>query len=201
MWRRIFIQIPRLVPPLAGLTRDDHGRRSAGNKNKTKHDPNERIEKTIFLIRGQKVMLDRDLAALYGVTTGALNQAVKRNRERFPEDFLFQMRSNEKKKWISQIVISNREKKGIRRLPFAFTENGVAMLSSVLRSRKAIFVNIEIMRAFTRLREMIRSHQKIWEKIEEMEKRYDGQFKVVFEALRQMLTPSEKPRGRIGFHP
>ncbi|OGX12644.1 MAG: DNA-binding protein [Omnitrophica bacterium RIFOXYB12_FULL_50_7] len=169
--------------------------------------PNEKIEKSIFLIRGQKVMLDRDLAALYSVTTGALNQAVKRNLERFPPDFMFQLTPAEKENWISQTVISNREKMGIRRTPFAFTENGVAMLSSVLRSRKSVLVNIEIMRAFTRLREMIRSHKAIWKKIEEMEKKYDSHFKIVFDTLRQMLTPPTppalppKPKGPIGFQP
>jgi hypothetical protein len=148
-------------------------------------------------------MLDRDLAVLYGVTTSALNQAVRRNLERFPTDFMFQLTPAEKKNWMSQIVISNREKMGIRHRPYAFTENGVAMLSSVLRSKKAVLVNIEIMRAFTRLREMIRSHKKIWEKIEGMEKKYDSQFKVVFDALRKLFAPPDpepKPKGPIGFH-
>jgi hypothetical protein len=168
--------------------------------------PDEKIETVIFFIRGQKVILDRDLAALYGVTTGALNQAVKRNLERFPPDFMFHLTLEEKENWISQTVISNREKMGVRHMPFAFTENGVAMLSSVLRSRKAVLVNIEIMRAFTRLREMIRSHKKIWGKIEAMEKNYGSQFKLVFDALRKLFTPSqpaaiEKPKGPIGFQP
>ncbi|MEI7751389.1 MAG: ORF6N domain-containing protein [Candidatus Omnitrophota bacterium] len=104
--------------------------------------PKEMIERSILLLRGHKVMLDRDLAVLYGVTTGALNQAVRRNLERFPKDFMFQLTPAEKKNWMSQIVISNREKMGIRHRPFAFTENGVAMLSSVLRSKKAVLVNI-----------------------------------------------------------
>ena len=169
--------------------------------------PREKIETAILLIRGQKVMLDRDLAVLYDVATGALNQAVKRNRERFPEDFMFQLTPAEKEIWISQIVISNREKMGLRHRPFDFTENGVAMLSSVLKSRKAAFVNIEIMRAFTRLREMIRSHEIIWKKIEEIERKYDSKFKIVFDTLRQMLTPPTppvlppKPKGPIGFQP
>jgi len=169
--------------------------------------PNEKIEKAILLIRGQKVMLDRDLAALYDVTTGALNQAVKRNLKRFPPDFMFQLTPKEKENWISQIVISNRGKMGIRHMPFAFTENGVAMLSSVLKSTKAVLVNIEIMRAFTRLREMIRSHEAIWKKIEEMENKYDSKFRIVFDTLRQMLTPPtthalpKTPKGPIGFQP
>jgi hypothetical protein len=165
--------------------------------------PKEKIERSILLLRGHKVMLDRDLAVLYGVTTGALNQAVRRNPERFPQDFMFQLTPVEKKNWMSQIVISNREKMGIRHRPFAFTENGVAMLSSVLRSKKAVLVNIEIMRAFTRLREMIRSHKKIWGKIEAMEKKYDSQFKIVFDALRKLFAPPDpepKPKGPIGFH-
>ena len=172
---------------------------------KTSHAliPKEAIEKSILFLRGHKIMLDRDLSALYGVTTKALNQAVKRNRERFPDDFMFQMTPAETKNWRSQFVTSNREKMGIRRCPYAFTENGVAMLSSVLNSRRAILVNIEIMRAFTRLREMIRSHKKIWDKIEAMEKRYDSQLKIVFDALRKLFAPPDpepKPKGPIGFH-
>jgi hypothetical protein len=166
--------------------------------------PKETIEKSILFLRGHKVMLDRDLAVLYGVTTGALNQAVKRNRERFPADFMFQLTLEEKENWISQIVISNRERMGLRHMPFAFTENGVAMLSSVLNSRRAIVVNIEIMRTFTRLREMLQSHKKTWEKIQEMEKKYDSQFKIVFAALRELLatpTSEPKPKGPIGFQP
>ncbi len=167
--------------------------------------PAEIIEKRIFLIRSQKVMLDRDLAPLYGVTTGALNQAVSRNAERFPADFMFRLTHVETENWISQIVISNREKMGIRHTPFAYTENGVAMLSSVLRSKRAVLVNIEIMRAFTRLRELIRSHEAIWRKIEEMERKYDAKFKSIFDALRKMLTPPTppppKPKKPIGFHP
>jgi hypothetical protein len=169
--------------------------------------PKEMIERSILFLRDHKVMLDRDLSVLYGVTTKALNQAVKRNRERFPDDFMFQLTAAETENWRSQIVTSNREKMGIRRSPYAFTENGVAMLSSALNSRRAILVNIEIMRAFTRLREMIQSHKKIWEKIEEMEKKYDSHFKVVFDTLRKMLTPPTppalppKPKGPIGFQP
>lgn len=147
-------------------------------------------------------MLDRDLAELYAVTTKALNQAVKRNRERFPDDFMFQLTSKETQNWRSQFVTSNREKMGIRRRPYAFTENGVSMLSSVLKSRRAIRVNIEIMRTFTRLRELIQSQKKIWEKITEMEQKYDGQFKIVFDALRELLTPPDpKSKDPIGFHP
>ncbi len=145
-------------------------------------------------------MLDRDLAPLYGVTTGALNQAVKRNQERFPRDFMFRLTREEKADWISQIVISNREKMGIRHTPFAFTENGVAMLSSVLKSKKAILVNIEIMRTFTKLREVLQHHGKLWRKIQSMEKKYNSQFKVIFDAIRALITPPESPRRKIGFH-
>ena len=159
------------------------------------------IEQKILLIRGKKVMLDRDLANLYGVPTGALNQAVKRNLERFPEDFMFQLAKEETAKWKSQFVISNFAKMGIRHLPYVFTENGVAMLSSVLHSSQAIQVNIQIMRTFTSLRQMLQSHRKLWNKIEEMEKTYDKQFRVVFQALRELLEkPSNSPNRKIGFH-
>lgn len=171
------------------------------NKTSKSVIPSSVIESKILLIREKKVMLDRDLAKLYGVGTKALNQAVKRNVERFPPDFMFQFTAAEMKNWMSQIVTSNREKMGIRRCPYAFTENGVAMLSGVLNSRRAVLVNIEIMRAFTRLREMIQSHKKIWEKIEAMERNYDSKFKIVFDALRKLLTPFEPPKRRIGFHP
>jgi DNA-binding PadR family transcriptional regulator len=164
--------------------------------------PKEAIENRIYFLRGHKVMLDRDLASLYGVSTKILNQAVKRNRERFPGDFMFQLNRREKENWRSRIVTSNSEKMGIRRAPYAFTENGVAMLSSVLNSPRAIQVNIQIMRAFTKLRQMLQSHKKLWNKIEEMEKKYDKQFQVVFTALRELLEkPAEPRRRKIGFHP
>ncbi|MDD5216837.1 MAG: ORF6N domain-containing protein [Candidatus Omnitrophica bacterium] len=165
--------------------------------------PIEKIEQAIFFIRGKKVMLDRDLAALYGVPTKVLNQAVKRNRTRFPIDFMFQLTKKEMTNWKSQIVTSNTEKMGIRKQPYAFTENGVAMLSSVLHSGRAIAVNIQIMRTFTRLREMIRSHKKLWDKIKAMEKNYDRQFQLVFHALREFMEESSSgtPHRQIGFHP
>jgi len=165
--------------------------------------PIEKIEQAIFFIRGKKVMLDRDLAALYGVPTKVLNQAVKRNRTRFPIDFMFRLTKKEMTNWKSQIVTSNTEKMGIRKQPYAFTENGVAMLSSVLHSGRAIAVNIQIMRTFTRLREMIRSHKKLWDKIKAMEKNYDRQFQLVFRALREFMEgpSSETPHRQIGFHP
>ena len=158
--------------------------------------PQEKIASKIYLIRGKKVMLDRDLALLYRVETRTLNQAVKRNLERFPEDFMFRLTKEETKNWISQFVISNKKKKGLRQMPYAFTEQGVAMLSSVLNSRAAIFVNIEIIRTFVRLKETAPSPYKdLWFKIDEMEKKYDKQFQVVFKALKLLL---EKPKEGFG---
>jgi len=151
----------------------------------------------IHVIRGQKVMLDRDLADLYEVETRVLNQAVSRNITRFPADFMFQLDDTEFKCLMSQFVISNRG--GTRKLPYAFTEQGVAMLSTVLKSERAIQVNIQIMRAFTRLRQMISSHDELREKIEAMEKKYDGQFRIVFEAIKELLDIKSKPKKKIGF--
>jgi hypothetical protein len=164
--------------------------------------PAERIEKSILLIRDQKVLLDADLADLYGVATKVLVQAVKRNIKRFPEDFMFQLSKKELEQWRSQIVTSNpAAKMGLRRRPFAFTEQGVAMLSSVLRSERAIDVNIEIMRAFVRLRQILSSHADLARKLDEIEKKYDRQFKVVFDAIRQLMMPLTEPqkKRRIGF--
>lgn len=164
--------------------------------------PVERIEKSILLIRGEKVMLDFDLADLYGVETRVLVQAVKRNVDRFPRDFLFQLTKEELEDWRSQIVISKPSAQmGLRRRPYAFTEHGVAMLSSVLRSKRAVQVNIEVVRAFVRLRKLLASHEALAGKLAEMEKKYDAQFRVVFDAIRQLMSPPEpKKRPRIGFH-
>ena len=159
--------------------------------------PVERIETKIFLLRGQKVMLDRDLAALYGVATGVLNQAVKRNRARFPPDFMFEL-TREVILRISQSVISSRSLKYSKNVA-AFTEHGIAMLSSVLNSERAIQVNISIMRAFSQLRALLATHADLARKLEELEKKYDGQFRVVFEALRQLMNPPAPPRQQIGF--
>jgi len=162
--------------------------------------PTERIEQAILLIRGQKVMLDVDLAKLYGVTTFNLNKAVKRNLDRFPEDFMFQLNYQEVRNLIFQFGISSWG--GTRKLPRAFTEQGVAMLSSVLKSKRAVQVNIEIMRAFVKLRELLSSHKDLALKLAEMEKKYDSQFKVVFDAIRELMTPIEPPsKPRIGFRP
>ncbi len=162
--------------------------------------PSEVIENKIFLVRGKKVMFDRDLAALYGVTTGNLNKAVNRNIDRFPEDFMFQLTMEEADSLRFQIGISKTTGRGGRRyLPYAFTENGVAMLSSVLNSERAIHVNIQIMRTFTKLREMLATHKDLQKKIAEMEKKYDHQFKMVFDAIRQLLDSPQNKKRKIGF--
>ena len=150
------------------------------------------VERRILLIRGQKVMLDADLAELYGVPTKSLNLAVKRNDERFPEDFMFQLTGDE------AAGLSGRG--GRRYRPYAFTEQGVAMLSSVLRSLRAVQVNIAIMRTFVRLREMLLSHADLARKLAALENKYDAQFKVVFDAIRELMQPSTPPRREIGFH-
>jgi hypothetical protein len=160
--------------------------------------PVERIERHIFLIRGEKVMLSTHLAKLYDVEPRALVQAVKRNIERFPEDFMFQLNADEFANLKSQIVTSSWG--GARRAaPYAFTEQGIAMLSSVLRSQRAVQVNIEIMRAFVRLRRLLMSHADLARKLAELEKKYDAQFRVVFDAIRQLMTPPDPPKRRIGF--
>ncbi len=157
-------------------------------------------ERRILLIRSQKVMLDFDLAELYGVETRALKQAVKRNLERFPEDFVFEITQEEMQTLRSQNVISSSHG-GSRYGNLAFTEQGVAMLSSVLRSDRAVQVNIAIMRAFVRLRQMLSTNAELARKLETMEKKYDGQFKVVFDALRQLMAPPPRgPKKEIGFH-
>ena len=165
--------------------------------------PNEHIEKRIYFIRGLKVMLDSDLAELYGVETRALVQAVKRNRDRFPEDFMIQMTSEELELWRSQIVISNpAARMALRRPPYAFTEQGVAMLSSVLRSDRAVKVNIAIMRAFVRLRELLALHKDLARKIDALEQKdaeHDSRLRIVFEAIRELAKETPKPRRRIGF--
>ncbi len=144
-------------------------------------------------------MLDRDLAIHYGVETRVLNQAVRRNIARFPDDFMFQLTKEELGNWRSQIVMSNSAKMGIRRRPYAFTEQGVAMLSSVLNSERAIQVNIRIMRTFIKMRQMLMNYQELKQKIEEMEEKYDYQFKAVFEAIQQLLEPPKDQPGKIGF--
>ena len=160
-----------------------------------------KIERRIFLVRGQKVMLDADLAALYRVPTKSLNLAVKRNVERFPEDFTFQLTDDEVAGLRFHFETSKRGRGGRRYLPYAFTEQGVAMLSSVLRSSRAVQVNIAIMRTFVRLRELLLSNAELARKLAALENKYDAQFKVVFDAIRELMLPPEPPRRRIGFHP
>lgn len=163
--------------------------------------PMERIESQIFLIRGQKVMLSTHLAELYEVEPRVLVQAIKRNLARFPEDFMFQLSAEEFANLKSQIVISSWG--GSRRAaPYAFTEQGVAMLASVLHSDRAIHVNIEIMRAFVRLRQMLASNTDLSRKLATLEKKYDAQFKIVFDAIRELMTPPDPKKKRpIGFAP
>ena len=169
----------------------------------------EQIESQIFLIRGQKVMLDEDLAALYEVETKALNRAVKRNLDRFPDDFMFQLSADELANLRCQFGTSSLRSQidtarwgGRRYPPYAFTEQGVSMLSSVLHSDRAIHVNIEIMRAFVRLRQMLASNAELSRKLAALEKKYDLQFKAVFDAIRELMTPLEPKKKRaIGFAP
>ena len=158
----------------------------------------ERIEKRILILRGQRVMLSMDLAELYQVAPKVLAQTVKRNIERFPSDFMFQLDFQEVSRSRSQFVTLKRGQ-NVKYLPYAFTEQGVAMLSSILKSKRAVQVNIEIMRAFVRLRELIASHKDLAKKLEELEQKYDGQFKVVFDAIRQLMAPPETKPHRIGF--
>jgi hypothetical protein len=158
------------------------------------------IERRIFLIRGQRVMLDNDLADLYGVPTKQFNRAVRRNVERFPEGFMFQLTEAEWKILRCQTGTSSSGHGGRRFLPLAFTEQGVAMLSSVLNSSRAIQVNIAIIKIFVRLREMLASHTDLARKLADLERKYDSQFKIVFDAIRQLMTPLDPPRRRIGFH-
>ena len=160
--------------------------------------PIEVIKERIFFIRGERVMIDRDLAELYGVETKQLKRQVRRNIDRFPEDFMFELTKEEYDVLRRQFGTLKRGRHA-KYPPLAFTEQGVAMLSSVLNSNRAIQVNIAIMRTFTRLRKMIATHAELKKKIEEMEEKYDKQFRVVFEALRQLLEADEKPKRKIGF--
>ncbi len=160
--------------------------------------PAERIEGMILQMRGHKVMIDLDLAALYGVETKALKRAVKRNITRFPADFMFVLDNKELTNLRCQIGTSSSWG-GLRYPPMAFTEQGVAMLSSVLNSERAIAVNIAIMRTFARLRHILASHTELARKLDDLEKKYDKQFRVVFDALRELMTSPEPPRKQIGF--
>lgn len=156
------------------------------------------VERVILLHRGYRVLLDADLAVLYGVPAKRLNEQVARNRDRFPDDFMFQLSETEHANLKSQLATSSSWG-GRRTRPYAFTEQGVAMLSSVLRSPRAVRVNIEIMRAFVRLRQMLEGHAELARKVAALETRYDARFKVVFEAIYKLMAPSTKPSRRIGF--
>jgi hypothetical protein len=160
----------------------------------------QRVESSILLLRGQRVLLDVDLADLYGVSTRALVQAIGRNRERFPADFMIRLSQREAASLV-RVGRLPRSWGGRRHAVHALTEQGVAMLSSVLRSRGAVQVNIEIMRAFVRLRRLLASHEELAAKLAELESRYDGQFRAVFEALRELMEEEASPSERIGFHP
>ena len=160
----------------------------------------ERIARAIHRLRGHNVMLDSELADLYDVQVKVLNQAVKRNRKRFPPDFMFRLTVHEAESLRSQIVTSKPRRGGRRTAPYAFTEQGVAMLSSVLRGSRAVRVNIAIMRAFIRLRVMLASNADLARKLDALEKKYDARFEVVFQAIRDLMTPVAAPRKRIGFH-
>ena len=161
--------------------------------------PQEVVEKRIYLIRRQKVMIDRDLAELYGVETKILNRAVKRNIDRFPEDFMFQLSKEEYDLLLRYQIGTLKRGQHRKYLPYAFTENGVAMLSSVLNSKRAIHVNIQIMRTFTKLRKMLASNAQLARKLKALEKKYDEQFKVVFEAIYSLMEAPEKKKQKIGF--
>jgi ORF6N domain len=164
--------------------------------------PIERIAQRICHLRSEKVLFDSDLAQLYGVTTGNLNKAVNRNRHRFPSDFMFQLTAEEAKRLIFQFGIS-KSRGGRRHMPYAFTEQGVAMLSSVLKSERAVKVNIAIMRAFVNMRRMLETNRELARKFSELERRvgkHDEEIAAIIEAIRQLMAPAEKPRREIGFH-
>jgi hypothetical protein len=162
----------------------------------------ERVAERILYVRGHKVLLDADLARMYGVTTGALNQAVKRNGDRFPDDFMFELTAEDSEKLKSQSVISSSHGGRRRSRPVAFTEQGVAMLSSVLRSKRAVQVNVQIMRTFVKLRQMVASHEELSAKLAKLEAKYDENFRIVFDAIRQLLVQDDehRKRPRIGYH-
>ena len=158
------------------------------------------VEEWIRVIRGQRVILDVDLARVYGVPTRQLNQAIKRNLDRFPDDFAFQLEPQEVAALRSQIVISNEGRGGRRYLPYAFTEHGALMLANVLNSERAAQTSVQVVRAFVRLRQMLTSNAELARKLAALENKYDAQFKVVFDAIRQLMSPPAKPKREIGFH-
>ncbi len=160
--------------------------------------PNEQIEKSILIVRGQKVMLDSDLARIYGVSTKRLNEQVKRNLKRFPEDFMFQLNESEDENLRSQFATSSLDWGGRRFLPYVFTEHGAVMLASVLNSEIAVESSVQVVRAFINLRRLLSSHVELSRRVDALEKKYAGQFQAVFEAIRQLMVPTEVSRRRIG---
>lgn len=160
--------------------------------------PEEQIARSILVIRSHKVMLDADLAKIYGVTTKRLNQQVNRNRHRFPPDFMFQLTEKEEEFLRLQFATSNRGRGGRRHLPYAFTEHGAVMLAAVLNNPIAVDASIQVVRAFIRLRQMLTSHVELSRKVDALERKYDGQFRSVFDAIRQLMSPPISPKRRIG---
>jgi hypothetical protein len=198
----LFARVPRRAHACKAASLDCQGRSCHKNSMSSPGPvvPIEAVQGRIFVIRGLKVMLDQDLAELYGVSTAALNQAVARNRERFPEDFMFELTNQEFSHLLSQIVRSSWG--GRRTPPNAFTEQGVAMLSGVLRSQRAVQANIAIMRAFVRMREAMLAHEEMARRLDYLESRYDAQFKAVFDALRELMMPADNTSPKpIGFVP
>ncbi len=166
------------------------------------HIPDELIINKIYAIRGIKVMLDRDLAELYGVETKVLKQAVRRNINRFPNDFMFEMTKEEFTRWRSQFVTSKKERQGLRYAPFCFTEQGATMLACILNSERAVTVNIRIIRIFTRMREVLLTHKDILLQLEKIERKltgHDEDIQLIFKYLKQLINPPQQPRKRIGF--
>jgi hypothetical protein len=159
----------------------------------------DQIVAAIHIVRGQRVMLDSDLAVIYGVTTGRLNEQVKRNQGRFPADFMFRLRPAEARRLISQFAISKAGRGGRRKLPTVFTEHGAVMLASVLNTPIAVATSVEVVRAFSRLRQLLETNADLARKLDALEKRYDRQFRVVFEAIRELMNPPPAPAKRVGF--
>jgi len=183
------------------ITSDNESRAELMGKGDS-HVPTERIERSILHIRDQKVILDSDLAQLYGVATARLNEQVKRNRQRFPADFMFRLTRLEYRNLMSQFATSRSGWGGRRKLPFVFTEHGAVMAANVLNSPTAVAVSIQVVRAFVRLREILTTHKDLARKLDELEKKYDESFRIVFEAIRQLMAPPPPPakKRRIGFH-
>jgi phage regulator Rha-like protein len=161
--------------------------------------PIERIEQKIYVLRGERVMIDSDLAEIYGVTTFNFNKAVKRNINRFPEDFMFQLTKEEYESLRFQIGMSKTGRGGRRYLPYVFTEHGAIMAANILSSERAVEASVQVVRAFVKLRQMLASNAELAKKVEALEKKYDAQFKVIFDAIKKLMLPPDKPKGNIGF--